>query len=163
MNEINQMNSEINNLNGFIEYLNLTSIDDFNKLKKDHDLICKVGQYLLNSKQKITFGKVSEILGINRASIYNTYLKATIYIKALIVQQKAEKKLKPSFQKKSGFPERVNKSQNISQIDKDKITKFMTIIMSLEQQTDEKNRKIHELQAKVASLQSTIQESRLQK
>ena len=76
-------------INGLINYLELNSIDELRALPIDNDLIGKVGNYLLESKEKITTSKVADLLGINRASIYNTYPKSAQYLQALIAQQKA--------------------------------------------------------------------------
>ena len=83
------MKSDLNkNINGLIKYLELNSIEDLRALPIDNDLIGKVGNYLLESKEKITTSKVADLLGINRASIYNTYPKSAQYLQALIAQQK---------------------------------------------------------------------------
>lgn len=144
-------------LEGLLNYLNLDSLDDLHKKSIDHELICNVAKYLFESNEKITFGKVADFLNINRASIYNTHIKATTYIKSLIAQQKASKRIIPHKIKKSNALY-SNESKHIAKLDKDKIESFMSVIMSLEHQMDLKDLRISKLLARVSSLESTITE-----
>lgn len=153
------MKSDLNkNINSLIKYLELNSIEDLRALPIDNDLIGKVGNYLLESKEKITTSKVADLLGINRASIYNTYPKSAQYLQALIAQQKAinnQKKLSKKFKptKKINEPTEV-----LSKLDKERIEKFMSVIMSLEFQKKIQEKQINNLKSTVASLQSEIRE-----
>ena len=153
------MKSDLNkNINSLIKYLELNSIEDLRALPIDNDLIGKVGNYLLESKEKITTSKVADLLGINRASIYNTYPKSAQYLQALIAQQKAinnQKKLSKKFKttKKINEPTEV-----LSKLDKERIEKFMSVIMSLEFQKKTQEKQINKLKSTVASLQSEIRE-----
>ena len=127
------MKQDINAVtDGLVSYLGLNSIDELRSLDIDENLINKVGVYLLESKEKITTSKVADLLGINRASIYNTHPKSAQYLQALIAQQKAinnQKKLSKKFKttKKINEPTEV-----LSKLDKERIEKFMSVIMSLE-------------------------------
>ena len=138
--------------------MELNSIEDLRALPIDNDLIGKVGNYLLESKEKITTSKVADLLGINRASIYNTHPKSAQYLQALIAQQKAinnQKKLSKKFKttKKINEPTEV-----LSKLDKERIEKFMSVIMSLEFQKKIQEKQINNLKSTVASLQSEIRE-----
>lgn len=153
------MKSDLNkNINSLIKYLELNSIEDLRALPIDNDLIGKVGNYLLESKEKITTSKVADLLGINRASIYNTYPKSAQYLQALIAQQKAinnQKKLS----KKSKTTKKINQpTEALSKLDKERIEKFMSVIMSLEFQKKIQEKQINNLKSTVASLQSEIRE-----
>ena len=153
------MKQDINAVtNGLVSYLGLNSIDELRSLDIDENLINKVGVYLLESKEKITTSKVADLLGINRASIYNTYPKSAQYLQALIAQQKAinnQKKLSKKFKttKKINEPTEV-----LSKLDKERIEKFMSVIMSLEFQKKTQEKQINKLKSTVASLQSEIRE-----
>ena len=153
------MKSDLNkNINSLIKYLELNSIEDLRALPIDNDLIGKVGNYLLESKEKITTSKVADLLSINRASIYNTYPKSAQYLQALIAQQKAinnQKKLSKKFKttKKINEPTEV-----LSKLDKERIEKFMSVIMSLEFQKKTQEKQINKLKSTVDSLQSEIKE-----
>lgn len=151
----------VNIINNLVNHLELNSIEELRALAIDNDLICKVANYLLESKEKITFSKIAELLEINRASIYNTYPKSTLYIKALILQQKAGKSQKTLEKKSISIKSKINKKSQFSNLDQEKIEKFMSIIMSLEHQMKIKDLQIHKLQAKIASLQSTIDDLNL--
>lgn len=153
------MKSDLNkNINGLIKYLELNSIEDLRALPIDNDLIGKVGNYLLESKEKITTSKVADLLGINRASIYNTYPKSAQYLQALIAQQKAINNQKKSVKKTSSVKNKTEKAPKFIELNEEKVHKFMSIIMSLEYQLARKNKQIQQMQAKIASLQSTINE-----
>ncbi|MCJ0929247.1 hypothetical protein MTX11_15000 [Acinetobacter lwoffii] len=153
------MKQDINAVtDGLVSYLGLNSIDELRSLDIDENLINKVGVYLLESKEKITTSKVADLLGINRASIYNTYPKSAQYLQALIAQQKAinnQKKLSKKFKttKKINEPTEV-----LSKLDKERIEKFMSVIMSLEFQKKIQEKQINNLKSTVASLQSEIRE-----
>ena len=153
------MKQDINAVtDGLVSYLGLNSIDELRSLDIDENLINKVGVYLLESKEKITTSKVADLLGINRASIYNTYPKSAQYLQALIAQQKAinnQKKLSKKFKttKKINEPTEV-----LSKLDKERIEKFMSVIMSLEFQKKTQEKQINKLKSTVASLQSEIRE-----
>ena len=153
------MKQDINAVtDGLVSYLGLNSIDELRSLDIDENLINKVGVYLLESKEKITTSKVADLLGINRASIYNTYPKSAQYLQALIAQQKAinnQKKLSKKFKttKKINEPTEV-----LSKLDKERIEKFMSVIMSLEFQKKTQEKQINKLKSTVASLQSEIKE-----
>ena len=153
------MKQDINAVtNGLVSYLGLNSIDELRSLDIDENLINKVGVYLLESKEKITTSKVADLLGINRASIYNTYPKSAQYLQALIAQQKAinnQKKLS----KKSKTTKKINQpTEALSKLDKERIEKFMSVIMSLEFQKKTQEKQINKLKSTVASLQSEIRE-----
>ncbi|VXA86697.1 conserved hypothetical protein [Acinetobacter sp. 8I-beige] len=153
------MKQDINFMSdGLLIYLELNTINELRSLNIDESLINKVGVYLLESKIKITTSIVAQLLGINRASIYNTYPQSAQYLQALIAQQKAiniknklNKKPKPT--KKNSEP-----SENLSNLDKEHIAKFMSIIMSLEFQKKTQKKQIDKLKSIVASLQSEIRE-----
>ena len=153
------MKQDINAVtDGLVSYLGLNSIDELRSLDIDENLINKVGVYLLESKEKITTSKVADLLGINRASIYNTQPKSAQYLQALISQQKAinnQKKLSKKFKttKKINEPTEV-----LSKLDKERIEKFMSVIMSLEFQKKIQEKQINNLKSTVASLQSEIRE-----
>lgn len=153
------MKQDINAVtDGLVSYLGLNSIDELRSLDIDENLINKVGVYLLESKEKITTSKVADLLGINRASIYNTHPKSAQYLQALIAQQKAinnQKKLSKKFKptKKINEPTEV-----LSKLDKERIEKFMSVIMSLEFQKKIQEKQINNLKSTVASLQSEIRE-----
>ena len=153
------MKQDINAVtDGLVSYLGLNSIDELRSLDIDENLINKVGVYLLESKEKITTSKVADLLGINRASIYNTHPKSAQYLQALIAQQKAinnQKKLSKKFKttKKINEPTEV-----LSKLDKERIEKFMSVIMSLEFQNKIQEIQINNLKSTVASLQSEIRE-----
>ena len=153
------MKQDINAVtDGLVSYLGLNSIDELRSLDIDENLINKVGVYLLESKEKITTSKVADLLGINRASIYNTNPKSAQYLQALIAQQKAinnQKKLSKKFKttKKINEPTEV-----LSKLDKERIEKFMSVIMSLEFQKKIQEKQINNLKSTVASLQSEIRE-----
>ena len=153
------MKQDINAVtDGLVSYLGLNSIDELRSLDIDENLINKVGVYLLESKEKITTSKVADLLGINRASIYNTYPKSAQYLQALIAQQKAinnQKKLS----KKSKTTKKINQpTEALSKLDKERIEKFMSVIMSLEFQKKTQEKQINKLKSTVASLQSEIRE-----
>ena len=153
------MKQDINAVtDGLVSYLGLNSIDELRSLDIDENLINKVGVYLLESKEKITTSKVADLLGINRASIYNTYPKSAQYLQALIAQQKAinnQKKLS----KKSKTTKKINQpTEALSKLDKERIEKFMSVIMSLEFQKKIQEKQINNLKSTVASLQSEIRE-----
>lgn len=143
---------------GLVEYLKLNSIDELRSLTIDEKLIDQVGTYLLESQQKITTSIVAQLLGINRASIYNTYPKSAQYLQALIAQQKAintQKKLS----KKSKPTKKINKpTEALSKLDKERIEKFMSVIMSLEFYKKTQEKEINELKSNIASLESKIRE-----
>ena len=153
------MKQDINAVtDGLVSYLGLNSIDELRSLDIDENLINKVGVYLLESKSKITTSIVAHLLGINRASIYNTYPQSAQYLQALIAQQKAintQKKLskKPKTTKKINEPREA-----LSRLDKERIEKFMSVIMSLEFQKKTQEKQINKLKSTVASLQSEIKE-----
>ena len=153
------MKQDINALtDGLVSYLGLNSIGELRSLDIDENLINKVGVYLLESKSKITTSIVAHLLGINRASIYNTYPQSAQYLQALIAQQKAintQKKLskKPKTTKKINEPREA-----LSRLDKERIEKFMSVIMSLEFQKKTQEKQINKLKSTVASLQSEIKE-----
>ncbi|TCB75659.1 hypothetical protein [Acinetobacter sp. ANC 4177] len=153
------MKQDINTIsNGLLIYLEINSIDELRSLNIDENLINKVGVYLLESKSKITTSIVAQLLGINRASIYNTYPQSAQYLQALIAQQKAiniKNKLnkKPKTTKKNSEP-----TESLSKLDKERIEKFMSIIMSLEFQKKKQENQINQLKSTVASLQSEIKE-----
>ncbi len=153
------MKKDLNNIiHGLVIYLELNSIDELRALPIDNNLIGKVSNYLLESKEKITISKVADLLGINRASIYNTYPQSTQYIQALIAQQKAINNQK-KFAKKDSPDKRNNKKiPKFSNLNEEKIEKFMSIIMSLEYQNKQKDNQIHMLKSKIVSLESTISE-----
>lgn len=141
---------------GLVEYLKLDSIVELKSLTVDEKLIDQVGTYLLESQQKITTSIVAQLLGINRASIYNTYPKSAQYLQALIAQQKAmiiqkKKNKKPIIAKKIS-----SESANLNTLDKEKIEKFMSIIMSLEFQKKRQENQINQLKSTISSLQSEI-------
>lgn len=146
------MKQDINAVtDGLVSYLGLNSIDELRSLDIDENLINKVGVYLLESKEKekITTSKVADLLGINRASIYNTYPKSAQYLQALIAQQKAinnQKKLSKKFKttKKINEPTEV-----LSKLDKERIEKFMSVIMSLEFQKKIQEKQINNLKSTV--------------
>ncbi|QKW82430.1 hypothetical protein [Acinetobacter sp. FDAARGOS_724] len=75
-------------IEGLLIYLELTSIHELRSLSINEDLIRKVANFLSGTDEKITIGKIAELLDINRASIYNTYPKTLEYIKGLIILQK---------------------------------------------------------------------------
>ena len=153
------MKQDINAVtDGLVSYLGLNSIGELRSLDIDENLINKVGVYLLESKSKITTSIVAHLLGINRASIYNTYPQSAQYLQALIAQQKAintQKKLskKPKTTKKINEP-----TEALSRLDKERIEKFMSVIMSLEFQKKTQEKQINKLKSTVASLQSEIRE-----
>ena len=153
------MKQDINAVtDGLVSYLGLNSIGELRSLDIDENLINKVGVYLLESKSKITTSIVAHLLGINRASIYNTYPQSAQYLQALIAQQKAintQKKLskKPKTTKKINEPREA-----LSRLDKERIEKFMSVIMSLEFQKKTQEKQINKLKSTVASLQSEIKE-----
>ncbi|ENX29398.1 MULTISPECIES: hypothetical protein [Acinetobacter] len=145
-------------INGLINYLELNSIDELSALPIDNDLIGKVGNYLLESKEKITTSKVADLLGINRASIYNTYPKSAQYLQALIAQQKAINNQKNLAKRNSSVKKTTGKSPKFSELNEEKIERFMSIIMSLEYQKKRQEKQINQLKSTVASLQSEIRE-----
>ena len=153
------MKQDINAVtDGLVSYLGLNSIGELRSLDIDENLINKVGVYLLESKSKITTSIVAHLLGINRASIYNTYPQSAQYLQALIAQQKAintQKKLskKPKTTKKINEP-----TEALSRLDKERIEKFMSVIMSLEFQKKTQEKQINKLKSTVASIQSEIKE-----
>ncbi|MGX9607380.1 MULTISPECIES: hypothetical protein [Acinetobacter] len=157
---------KVNNLDlepRLLEYFNLESIDEFYNQKIDHELICKVANFLIESGEKLTFQKVSEILNINRASIYNTHGLASEYIKSLIIQQKASKQ--SALVNKKGFKlakKPSSKNTEHTTLDTEKYEKFMSVIMSLEYQKQCQNRLIDQLKSEINSLKSTIKELKLQ-
>lgn len=145
--------------NGLLIYLKIDSIDDFKKLTINYHLINKVADYLYENKEKITFSKISELLNINRASIYNTYPKSKKYIQILIHRQKSLKQyeidqLQNTKQEKNSF--KIAKENNELKLDKEKIQQFMSIIMSLELENERKDIIINKLKLKISSLESTI-------
>ncbi len=153
------MKQDINAVtDGLVSYLGLNSIDELRSLDIDENLINKVGVYLLESKSKITTSIVAHLLDINRASIYNTYPQSAQYLQALIAQQKAintQKKLS----KKSKPTKKINEpTEALSKLDKERIEKFMSVIMSLEFQKKTQEKQINKLKSTVASLQSEIRE-----
>lgn len=145
-------------INGLINYLELNSIDELRALPIDNDLIGKVGNYLLESKEKITTSKVADLLGINRASIYNTYPKSAQYLQALIAQQKAITNQKNLAKRNSSVKKTTGKFPKFSELNEEKIERFMSIIMSLEYQKKRQEKQINQLKSTVASLQSEIRE-----
>jgi len=151
----------VNIINGLVNHLELNSIEELRALAIDNDLICKVANYLLESKENITTSKVAELLDINRASIYNTYPKAAKYLQVLIIQQKATNNLKNLNKTNTPIKKKIEKTPKFSNLNEEKVERFMSIIMSLEQQMAMKNLQIHKLQAKIASLNSTIDELNL--
>ncbi|MFN4052646.1 MAG: hypothetical protein ACK4HS_11785 [Acinetobacter junii] len=153
------MKSDLNkNINGLIKYLELNSIEDLRALPIDNDLIGKVGNYLLESKEKITTSKVADLLGINRASIYNTYPKSAQYLQALIAQQKAINNQKKLSKKSKTIKKIKETTEALSRLDKERIEKFMSVIMSLEFQNKTQEKQINKLKSTVVSLQSEIKE-----
>lgn len=153
------MKQDINAVtDGLVSYLGLNSIGELRSLDIDENLINKVGVYLLESKSKITTSIVAHLLGINRASIYNTYPQSAQYLQALIAQQKAintQKKLS----KKPKTTKKINElTEALSRLDKERIEKFMSVIMSLEFQKKTQEKQINKLKSTVASLQSEIKE-----
>lgn len=153
------MKSDLNkNINGLIMYLELNSIEDLRALPIDNDLIGKVGNYLLESKEKITTSKVADLLGINRASIYNTYPKSAQYLQALIAQQKAINNQKKLSKKSKTIKKIKETTEALSRLDKERIEKFMSVIMSLEFQNKTQEKQINKLKSTVVSLQSEIKE-----
>lgn len=152
------MKDNSNNIIGLVKYLKLDSIEELKKLPIDNDLIDKVGNYLLESKVKITTSKVAELLGINRASIYNTYPKSAQYLQALIAQQKAINNKKIHDKRDAAVKKNTEKSQKLNNLNKEKIERFMSIIMSLEYQNSQKNNQIQILKSRIISLESTINE-----
>lgn len=154
---MNTLSTDIKN--GLFIYLKIDSIDDLKKLTIDSHLINQVADYLYENKEKITFSKISELLDINRASIYNTYPKSKKYIQILINRQKSLKQsekdqLQNTKREKSSF--KIAKDNNELKLDKDNIQKFMSIIMSLEIENQRKDIIINKLKAKVSILESTI-------
>lgn len=152
------MKDNLNNIIGLVKYLELNSIEELKKLPIDNDLIDKVGNYLLESKEKITTSKVAELLGINRASIYNTYPKSAQYLQALIAQQKAINYKKINDKSDTAVKKNTEKSQKLTNLNKEKIERFMSIIMSLEYQKSQKDNQIQILKSRIISLESTINE-----
>ena len=154
---MNTLSTDIKN--GLFIYLKIDSIDDLKKLTIDSHLINQVADYLYENKEKITFSKISELLDINRASIYNTYPKSKKYIQILINRQKSLKQsekdqLQNTKREKSSF--KIAKDNNELKLDKENIQNFMSIIMSLELENQRKDIIINKLKAKVSILESTI-------
>ncbi len=153
------MKNDLNNtINGLLLYLELNSIDELRSLPINNDLINKVSNFLFESNEKITTSKVADLLSINRASIYNTYPQSAQYLQALIIQQKAFNNPKKLSKKNSPIKNTTEKAHKLNNLNKEKIEKFMTIIMSLEFQNKQKDKKIHMLNSKIASLESTIRD-----
>lgn len=150
--DINAMTNEL------VSYLGLNSIDELRSLSIDEKLIGNVGTYLLESKRKITTSIVAQLLGINRASIYNTYPQSAQYLQALIAQQKAINTQKKLNKKSKPINKLSKQSETLSHLDKVRIEKFMSIIMSLEFQKKRQEKQINQLKSMVSSLNSEIQE-----
>lgn len=147
--------------NGLINYLELNSIHELRSLAINDDLIRNVADYLSVTDEKITIGKIAELLDINRASIYNTYPKTVNYIKGLITLQKNKNNQKKSIKNKILVNKITPKSDKFSELNEEKIEKFMSIIMSLQYQLSQKNKQIDQLKSHVASLQSTIDQLKI--
>ncbi|MCU4313056.1 hypothetical protein KTG68_13900 [Acinetobacter variabilis] len=145
-------------IHGLINYLGLNSIEELRSLSINNDLIENVGNYLLHSKEKITTSKVADLLGLNRASIYNTYPNSATYLRALIAQQKASNSQNHSTKSVSSVKKPSKQSPKFSDLNKEQIEKFFSIIMSLEFQNKKKDKQINELRSQVASLKSEIRE-----
>ena len=143
-------------LQGLLNYLKINTQEELINLTIDTDLINQVATYLYDNNIKITFSKVSELLGINRASIYNTYPKSKQYIKILINRQKVFNQAQRLNKNKEPLAKNKMNNNLGKDIDKAKIERFMTIIMNLELDISKKELMISSLKSKILSLQDTI-------
>lgn len=141
--------------NGLLNYFGLESLEEFRSLNIDEKLINKVGLYLSESNIKFNISNIAQLLGINRASIYNTYPQSAEYLQALIAQQKAIISQKKS-NKKPKTKKNTDPKEALKSLDKESIEKFMSIIMSLEFQKKTQEKQISKLKSTIASLQSEL-------
>ncbi|MGQ0475356.1 hypothetical protein [Acinetobacter variabilis] len=145
-------------IEGLLIYLELTSIHELRSLSINEDLIRKVANFLSGTDEKITIGKIAELLDINRASIYNTYPKTLEYIKGLIILQKNKNNQRKAIKSKNSVKKPLPKTDTFRELNQEKIERFMSIIMSLEYQKQSQAKQINLLKSTIASLNSEILE-----